>query len=57
MGESYLGYTTWAMAGAHPAIMAACPGDTTVTLVKRARVRSEAQSPRRPSAETGPGVV
>ncbi len=29
MGESYFGYTTWAMAiGAHPAIKAACPGDT-----------------------------
>ena len=30
MGESYFGYTTWAMAvGGHPAIKAACPGDTT----------------------------
>jgi putative CocE/NonD family hydrolase len=29
MGESYFGYTTWAMAvGGHPAIKAACPGDT-----------------------------
>jgi uncharacterized protein len=33
MGESYFGYTTWAMAvGGHPAIKAACPGDTTVDM-------------------------
>jgi putative CocE/NonD family hydrolase len=33
MGESYFGYTTWAMAvGAHPALRAACPGDTTVDM-------------------------
>ena len=33
MGESYFGYTTWAMAiGRHPAIKAACPGNTTVDM-------------------------
>ena len=33
MGESYYGYTTWAMAvGAHPALRAAVPGDTTVDM-------------------------
>jgi putative CocE/NonD family hydrolase len=33
MGESYFGYTTWAMAvGAHPALRAACPGDTTTDM-------------------------
>ena len=33
MGESYFGYTAWAMAvGAHPALRAACPGDTTVDM-------------------------
>jgi putative CocE/NonD family hydrolase len=33
MGESYFGYTAWAMTiGAHPALRAACPGDTTVDM-------------------------
>ena len=33
LGESYYGYTTWAMAvGGHPVLRAAAPGDTTVDM-------------------------